>query len=188
MVEFNATSEYETAKGKIKSYFGDADFTSSPMNVAFAVHALINFPVQMESVLQAVNLGHDSDCISATVGALLGTIIGYKNIDPKWKEFIGDELLVSPQIRGIKYASTISELALQTAEAGLSFAKLLGNLEVENIPVPVKIDYTNKPFSIVQKDLQKCEDTFELILELRNNFDAKAKVSVHTESEFFDFK
>jgi ADP-ribosylglycohydrolase len=187
VVEFNSNSDYDTAKGKIKSYFGDADFTSSPMNVAFAVHALLNFPVVMESVMEAVNLGHDSDCISATVGALLGTIIGYKNIDPKWKKFIGDELLVSPQIQGINYASTISELAVQTASAGLSFGKLLGIFEAENVSIPVKTDYKRKNIGVIQEDLEKWGNTFKLAFELRNYTETVKTVSVHLESEILNF-
>ncbi len=183
VVEFNKDTNYDSAKGKIKSYFGDADFTSSPMNVAFAVHALLNFPVKMESVMEAVNLGHDSDCISATVGALLGTIIGYNNIDPKWKKFIGNELLVSPEIKGIKYASTISDLALETAAAGISFGKLLDIFVVENSPVQVKTDFDFKTFSIVQKDLIKCCNSYKIIFELRNNTASVKSINVSFHSE-----
>ena len=186
VLEFNASSDYETAKGKIKSYFGDADFTSSPMNVAFAVHALINFPVQLESVMEAVNLGHDSDCISATVGALLGTIIGYKNIDPKWKEMIGDELLVSPQITGIDHASTISGLAKQTAAAGVSFAKLLNTCSVTDIGEETKTSFEKRQFGIVQTGLKKREDGYKLTFSVRNYSEKKQKLNVVFNSEVLE--
>ena len=184
VVLFNATSDYETAKGKIKSYFGDADFTSSPMNVAFAVHALLNFPVEMESVMEAVNLGHDSDCISATVGALLGTIIGYEKIDSKWKKFIGNELLVSPQIKGINYASTISELAEETTKVGLSFTKLLETCDIIDSPNPIKTDFDFAEISVVQTDMVKGSSKYKITFEVKNftNIEKTVQLKVHSET------
>lgn len=186
VVEFNTSSDYETTKGKIKSYFGDADFTSSPMNVAFAVHALLNFPAKMESVIKAVNLGHDSDCISATVGALLGTIIGYKNINPKWKEMIGDELLVSPQIKGINHASTISGLAKETAAAGVSFSTNLKTCTITGIQNEIKTSFEKRPVGIVQTAMKKREGDYKLVFGLLNYSGKKQKINLEFSSEHLE--
>jgi ADP-ribosylglycohydrolase len=183
VIEFNLNCTPEVAKHKIKSYFGDADFTSAPQNVAFAIHTLLNYPVRLESVMEAVNMGHDSDCISATVGALLGTIIGYKNLDSQWKKFVGDELLISPGIIGIEAAGTISELAIQTANAGLSFAQLLGNCEITDAPSLAKSDFKKKPVSVVQTDIFKFDNNYRITFEIRNNEPEKKTVSVKIVSE-----
>ncbi len=183
VIEFNQLSSPEIAKHKIKSYFGDADFTSALQNVAFAVHTLINNPVELESVMEAVNMGHDSDCISATVGGLLGTIIGYKNLDSQWKKFVGNELLISPGIVGIQTASTVSELAVQTANAGVYFSQLLNNCEITNVPNLPKTNFKKKSISIVQTDLTKTKNNYRIKFELRNNEPHEKTVSVKCISE-----
>jgi hypothetical protein len=133
--------------------------------------------------MEAVNMGHDSDCISATVGALLGTIIGYKNLDSQWKQFVGDELLISPGIVGIEAAEKVSELAIQTAIAGLSFAQLLGNCEITDAHTLAKSDFKKKPVSVVQTDIIKCENTYLITFEIRNNEPENKIVSVKIVSE-----
>lgn len=183
VLEFNQNSTPDIAKHKIKSYFGDADFTSALQNVAFAIHTLLNYPVKLESVMEAVNMGHDSDCISATVGALLGTIIGYEKLDSQWKQFVGNELLISPGIIGIEAAATVSELAIQTANAGISFAQLLHNCEITDIPSIPKFDFKNKPISVAQTDIVKCEKNYRITFEIRNNELQKKTVSVKVISE-----
>jgi ADP-ribosylglycohydrolase len=188
VVQFNLESDYETAKGKIKSYFGDADFTSSPMNVAFAVHVLLNHAIKIESVMEAVNMGHDSDCISATVGALLGTMTGYKNINSKWKKFIGNELMVSPQIKGIEHASTILGLAEQTALAGLSFSKLIMNCEIQNAPFNSETNFHFKEISLVQTEIIKDYSCYKIYYEIRNNSPEKKQISVKAVSDVMLFE
>ncbi|MEO0333651.1 MAG: ADP-ribosylglycohydrolase family protein, partial [Bacteroidota bacterium] len=112
---------YEVAMGKIKSFYGDADFTSAPMNVAFTLLALLRSEGSFDGIMDALHLGHDSDCVVATAGALLGIAKGYEALDPKWKELVGDELLVSPEIIDIEHVDTISGLAQETAQAGIAF-------------------------------------------------------------------
>jgi ADP-ribosylglycohydrolase len=187
VIEFNKNCSPEIAKHKIKSYFGDADFTSALQNVAFAIHTLINYPIKLESVMHAVNMGHDSDCISATVGALLGTIIGYNNLDSQWKQFVGNELLVSPGIIGIQAASTISDLSIQTAQAGVSFARLLNNCEILDAPDFELPDFKRKPFSVVQTDLVKTSKNYRITFEVKNNETHNKTVSIKGVSEVLNF-
>jgi hypothetical protein len=187
VIELNATCIPEIAKHKIKSYFGDADFTSALQNVAFAIHTLINNPVKLESVMEAVNMGHDSDCISATVGALIGTIIGYKNLDAQWKAFVGDELLISPGIKGVQTASTVSGLAVQTAQAGVSFARLLNNCEISDAPEFKVPEFKRKPFSVVQTDLAKTSKNYRITFEVKNHEPYNKTVSIKGFSEVLNF-
>ena len=125
---------YEVAMGKIKSFYGDADFTSAPMNVAFTLLALLRSEGSFNGIIDALHLGHDSDCVVATAGALLGIAKGYENLDPKWKELVGDELLVSPEIIDIEHADTISGLAKETAKAGVAFIQHFDETQLTNAP------------------------------------------------------
>jgi hypothetical protein len=120
---------YAVAMGKIKSQWGDADFTSAPMNVGFTLLALLHKGTDFSCVLDALHLGHDSDCISATAGALVGIICGYEAVSDTWKRRVGNELLLSSEITGIAAPTTLTALAEQTCRAGLSFIDHYGTFE-----------------------------------------------------------
>lgn len=112
---------YETTAGRIKSLYGDADFTSAPMNIGFTILALLRAQNDFNQLIGALHFGHDSDCIVSTAGALLGLINGYDEIPQRWRERVGDDLLVSPEIKGIDTPANITELTDRTCRAGLLF-------------------------------------------------------------------
>lgn len=129
--------------GKIKSRYGDADFTSAPQNIAFTILALLESSNSMDGIMEALHYGHDSDCVVATAGALLGIINSYERIPESWKRRVGNELLVSPEIVGLKHSDTITGLAEETCRAGLSFVVLYNEIVLEapeGEPYPVAID------------------------------------------------
>jgi hypothetical protein len=142
VLDWSQRYDVNVCRGKIKSAFGDADCTSSPMNVAFTLLALLTCKRDMSGLVTAIAMGHDSDCVAATCGAMLGILLGYEGIGERWRTLIGDELVVSPQIVGIEHADTISGLAQETAEASLAFieehggAPMLGAPAVEKRYVP----------------------------------------------------
>ncbi|MFS4418733.1 ADP-ribosylglycohydrolase family protein [Maribacter sp. 2307ULW6-5] len=111
----------DVAKGKIKSLYGDADFTSAPMNIGFTILSLLNSANDMDMLSTALHFGHDSDCIVATAAALLGAVVGFDAVPTIWKERVGNEILVSPEISGIYCPKTITELTELTCEAAQSF-------------------------------------------------------------------
>lgn len=124
VIQWQKDCEYRTVMGKIKSYWGDADFTSAPMNIGFTILALLHSGDDFNCVMDALHLGHDSDCVAATAGALVGIIKGYQAIPDNWKKMVGNELLISEALKGIEVPSTIEELANQTCKAGISFISL----------------------------------------------------------------
>jgi hypothetical protein len=142
VLDWSERFDVSVCRGKIKSAFGDADFTSAPMNVAFTLLTLLTCERDMSGLVTAIGMGHDSDCVAATSGAMLGILLGYQGIGARWRHLIGDELVVSPQIVGIDHATSISGLARETAEAGLAFLEahgspaLLGSPQVERRFVP----------------------------------------------------
>ncbi|WP_310391853.1 ADP-ribosylglycohydrolase family protein [Hymenobacter sp.] len=115
------TCSYPVAMGKIKSKWGDADFTSAPMNVGFTILALLHNGQHFDCVMDALHLGHDSDCVAATAGALIGIIHGYRSIPEKWKKLVGNEVVISAEITGIDSPKTITDLAAQTCRAAIPF-------------------------------------------------------------------
>ena len=187
ILSWHKISGYKNARGKIKSFYGDADFTSAPMNIGFSLLVLLEYGSSFMSVIEALNMGHDSDCIAATCGALVGVISGYDKIPRRWKDLVGNELLVSREIVGIETAETITGLAEETCKAGILFIQsskkigLSGNFPdgftTQTLPYHIratskshKLDIayenlTNKMQSIVlqinSKDIVVVESRFE---------------------------
>ena len=124
----------ETAKHKIKSTYGDADFTSAPQNVGLVILALLAFGDSFDTILESINYGHDSDCIIATAAALIGIIKGYEAIPSVWKSRIGESLMVSPEVTGIAIPETVSQLTEETGVVGLTFTDYLGDTKISKVP------------------------------------------------------
>ena len=129
----------EVTKHKIKSRYGDADFTSAPQNVGLTILAILAFGDSFDDILESINYGHDSDCIIATAAALIGIIQGYEAIPAIWKDRIGDALVVSPEITGISIPETVQQLTEATSAVGVAFTQHLGHtriLETDSVPIP----------------------------------------------------
>ena len=122
----------DTAKHKIKSAYGDADFTSAPQNVGLTILALLAFGDSFDNILKSINYGHDSDCIIATAAALIGIIQGYEAIPQVWKDRIGEALMVSPELTGIELPETVSQLTEETCAVGYTFAEHLGGTQISD--------------------------------------------------------
>ncbi len=109
---------FETTAAKIKSKYGDADFTSAPMNVGFTILSVLHAGRAFDGIIEALYLGHDSDCVVATTGAILGIARGFEQIPETWRRRVGNELLISPEIVGLDLPTTLTELATRTCDAG----------------------------------------------------------------------
>lgn len=131
---------YPVAMSKIKSQWGDADFTSAPMNVGFTLLALLHNGKNFEGVMDALHLRHDSDCVAATAGALIGIINGYESIPDNWKTLVGNEVVISAEVIGIDAPKSITDLAEQTCRAAIPFLTIKDDLDLTGdwpLPYPV---------------------------------------------------
>lgn len=68
-----------------------------------------------KSICTAAGLGHDTDCTTATLGAILG-IIQSGGFEARWTEPIGEALKLSSCISSMHEVSTIGDLCGQIAE------------------------------------------------------------------------
>ncbi|MGB3852093.1 MAG: ADP-ribosylglycohydrolase family protein [Tunicatimonas sp.] len=139
----------ETTKYKIKSKYGDADFTAAPQNVGLTLLALLAFGHSFDNILQSINYGHDSDCIIATAAALIGIIQGYEAIPPVWKERIGNQLMVSPEVSGIAVPETVTQLTDETAAVGVAFAEHFGHTRISKIDVKTHYQFVPPVYHLV---------------------------------------
>ncbi len=97
---------------------GIPEACDSRINVPITILALLYGRGDFEeSLLAALHCGYDVDCTMATVGALIGQILGASAIPMSFREPVGDKLVM-----GIAYhrdEMTISGLARDTARMGV---------------------------------------------------------------------
>ena len=189
-LDLHADCFYDTAIHKMKSRYGDADFTNAPMNIGFILLALLYQEQTFDSLIHALHLGHDSDCIAATVGALYGILSGASHLDPKWRQMVGDELLVSPEIVNINYAGTLTGLAEETCRAGLNFIDYFKGIQISGknlTPYPISPGQfnLNTLFVDYEPDLLIYEQPLDI--EYENLTTKPQKVELYLDSADLEF-
>lgn len=102
--------DYTDIRDKILEKYDSTNFTDAPLNIAFTVVGLLYGNDFGDAMLKTVNLGYDTDCTVATLGSILGIIHGTAGIPSSWSEPVGDEIMISPEVRGFNYPKTITEL------------------------------------------------------------------------------
>lgn len=105
---------YEDIRGKILEKYDCENFTDAPLNLAFTVVGLLYGENFGDAMIKTVNLGYDTDCTVATLGSILGIIHGTAGIPASWSEPVGDDIVISPEVRGFNYPKTVSELTERT--------------------------------------------------------------------------
>lgn len=94
--------DYPGARDWAMKRFGSINFTDCIMNMCFIVIGLLYGENDFEkSLLYAVNCGRDADCTGATIAAFMGILLGCDAIPDKWKEPIGEKIVVGDYITGI---------------------------------------------------------------------------------------
>jgi len=87
-------------------------------NAAFVLLGLLHGKGDFEkSITIAVMAGLDTDCNGATIGSILGAILGAKQLPPKWTRPIDDE--IESDVLGFRH-SKISDLAKRTLVLAMS--------------------------------------------------------------------
>lgn len=111
---YDAGKKWQDVRNEIVKLNEDMGWFQAPANVAFVVIGLLYGEGDFaKTVCTAVNCGDDTDCTAATAGALLGIILGAKQIPADWKEPIGDSIsVISIDFHGapLKLPKTLSEL------------------------------------------------------------------------------
>ena len=178
-----------TAKHKIKSKYGDADFTSAPLNVGLTLLALRAFGDSFDNILESINYGHDSDCIIATAAALIGIIQGYEAIPSVWKNRIGDRLMVSPEITGIAIPETVQQLTEETCAVGVAFAAHFARTRISESDSVPSVSFRPAPYHLAStiKDWPNVASgtTGQLSVQLENLGRAPISVDLRLTSPVF---
>ncbi|WP_167858959.1 ADP-ribosylglycohydrolase family protein [Paenibacillus cymbidii] len=106
------------ARRLVLAHHGSPNFTDAPQNIAFTILGWLYGADFEDCILKAVNCGYDTDCTAATLGALLGMILGPEGLPERWVKPVGDRIVVSPPIKGFPVPANLDELTRRTMRVG----------------------------------------------------------------------
>jgi ADP-ribosylglycohydrolase len=93
---------FEEAREKIKKDFYNPVAQYSPINLGFQTIAWLYGEDFGDILCKAVNCGWDTDCTAATLGAILGIILGAQNLPYEWIEPLGYEISTNIKDGGLR--------------------------------------------------------------------------------------
>ncbi len=99
-------------------HHGSDNFTDAPQNIAFTILGWLYGEDFEDAILKAVNCGYDTDCTAATLGAILGMLLGPEGLPDKWVKPVGDRIVISPPIKGFPAPKNLDELTRRTIRMG----------------------------------------------------------------------
>ncbi|MGI6166490.1 MAG: ADP-ribosylglycohydrolase family protein [Limnochordia bacterium] len=116
---YESGKDWLEAREIVLEKHGRPNFTDAPQNIAFTVLGWLYGTDFGDAILKAVNCGYDTDCTGATLGAILGIILGRDALPQKWIEPVGDEIMVTPTVHGFDAPKTLKELTDRTCRMGM---------------------------------------------------------------------
>ncbi|MHB9038269.1 MAG: ADP-ribosylglycohydrolase family protein [Armatimonadota bacterium] len=117
------------ARSRMLNRFGQPDMTSSVQNLGIMAMALLYGDGDFERTLVgAVNCGYDSDCTGATVGAIMGIVLGSDKLPGKWVDPIGDDIISLLRIEELLEKSSIRSLSTETCRFGAAVSQRPGSM------------------------------------------------------------
>ncbi len=128
------TDDYRIIRQRLIRRFGSSDASYSVVNIGIIVLALLHGKDFNDVMLTAVNCGYDTDCTSATAGAILGILQGKSNLPKEWLEKVGDVFVIGT-VNVQRKENTLTALTKDTFAACYAAARDgLIDLEFENVP------------------------------------------------------
>lgn len=109
---------WTNARDLILNRHGHDNFSDAPQNIAFTMLGFLYGDNFEDAILKAVNCGYDTDCTAATLGAMLGMILGPEGLPDKWVKPVGNRVVVSPPIHGFPAPHNLDELTQRTIRMG----------------------------------------------------------------------
>lgn len=157
MIAYDRGMDWKEARNFVlkNSYSPIAQY--SPVNLGFQTIGLLYGDDFGDAICKAVNCGYDTDCTGATLGSILGIILGKDGLPSKWIEPLSDKIATNASWGGIKNVrepKDLDELTRRVCRIGKKIMALHGeesdsfNPEEETkklwyIP-PTRIDYDLK--------------------------------------------
>jgi ADP-ribosylglycohydrolase len=111
---FEAGVDWVEARNRIKREFFLPLAQYSPINMGFQTIGLLYGADFADSICKAVNCGWDTDCTGATVGAMLGIILGAARLPGEWVAPLRDEISTNLPNGGIRHLRAPTDVNILT--------------------------------------------------------------------------
>ncbi len=108
--------DWKEARSRIIHNFANSQPCNAIANHGFTILGWLYGKDYGDKLCTAVNCGYDTDCTGATLGSLLGILGGLKAIPDKWREPIGEGIVLHPYTYNLNTGTTVTELTRRTAE------------------------------------------------------------------------
>ena len=102
------------ARERIATRFGHIQPCNAVPNHGFTILGWLYGEDFGDRLCKAVNCGYDTDCTGATLGSLLGILGGTAGIGNRWREPVGEEIVLHAFTRGLNAPRTLGELTDRT--------------------------------------------------------------------------
>ncbi len=140
---YDAGLTLRQARDRLMLMEGLPEACDAQINVPFTFLGLLYGGNDLqETLLAALRCGYDTDCTLATAGALIGQILGARNIPAPIQDEVGDELVMGIEYR--RPVMTLSALAQDTARVGVLLSDVTG-VTVAGAPAMDPLPETSAP-------------------------------------------
>lgn len=132
---FRAGEPWRKTWKVLRDRYGHPDCTYAPQNMGILVLALLHGGCDFDRTLTiTANAGWDVDCTCSTAAALLGILKGYDGFDPKWHQFVGEDIVTLARPR--HEIATVSQLTEYTCQAGVTCLRegMSPEISVQSLP------------------------------------------------------
>ncbi|HRR92244.1 MAG TPA: ADP-ribosylglycohydrolase family protein, partial [bacterium] len=131
MIAYDRGMDWKEARNFVlkNSYSPIAQY--SPVNLGFQTIGLLYGDDFGDAICKAVNCGYDTDCTGATLGSILGIILGKDGLPSKWIEPLSDKIATNASWGGIKNVREPKDLDELTRRVCLIGKKIMALYEEE---------------------------------------------------------
>lgn len=147
--------DWRLVRTRIVEKYATGNFTDVVCNLCFELLGWFDGRGDFgRSICTAVNCGFDTDCTGATLGALLG-IIDPSSIPPRWREPIGEDVVLSREIVGLTPPRTLAELTDWTLDVSAQLSACRPSLGAVLPCQPLTLDQAALP--ILAEQIGQCD-------------------------------
>jgi len=105
---------WDQARDRILRSFGHANPCHAPQNHGFTILGWLYGADFGDKLCKAVNCGYDTDCTGATLGSVLGILGGAAGIPARWREPVGEAIVLHKFTGDCDAPADIAQLTLRT--------------------------------------------------------------------------
>jgi len=116
-------ASWNDARERVLAAFGHSQPCHAVQSIGFTIVGWLYGKDYGDKLCIAVNCGYDTDCSGATLGSLLGILGGTASVPAKWRDPVGEEIVLHKLTRGLPAPKTLTDLTEETVRLAKEFLK-----------------------------------------------------------------